>query len=563
MTKNKIGALCAVFLAAACLTGCGEKAVSASEPMVLDVYDSLSDYEGMQQGWYASLLKQKFNIELRFMTREEKQGLNLLEPQQEGELPDLIFYNGEEGELEEMVDSGNLLDMKSLLEGTEIAEYRDALKALNSPVSEDGIYAVPSQVSRLSPETPSEALWPEYGIYLRWDIYGQAGYPEMKDMEDLLDVMEQMQELVRKSGRREVYALSLFNEGADSSLSLVSQMAGVFGYGRKGFVFAESEDRKYQDVQERDSWYGQACEWLREAYERGLVDPASFTQTREEAEGKYRDGKALITFYPVTGTKYSSSSGLLPEGQGMELAPLKGMKVLSRGCNSLGRQDRFLALGRDVKDPDRVMAFLDWFYSPEGIMVSGAGNAAGTAGVQGLTWDMEEGNPVLTEYGEKVFSGEDQDVPEELGGGTWQEGVCRLEFLPVAEVEICPSGYTYAYRLWDTVEEEDDSSLKQDWRDFMEADDAIEYLMKNKQLKVVPGGLQYREEEPQLVSDARASCLKILEEYYPRLVKAGDEEEFDILYQDMAARMQEKGYGDVLKYDKELLEKQKEYRQKQ
>lgn len=562
MTKYKIGALCAALLASVLMAGCGKRAVPASEPMVLEVYDSLSDYEGMQQGWYASALREKFNIELRFMTREEKKERNLLEPLQEEELPDLIFYSGEEGDLEKMVEAGNLFEMEALLEGTEIAEYKDALKALNEPAAEDGIYAVPGQVSRLSPETPSEALVPEYGVYLRWDIYSEAGYPEIKDMEELLDVMEQMQELVKKSGGKDVYALSFFNEGGDSALSLVSQIAGLFGYGRRGFVFAEAENRKYHDVQEEDSWYGEACEWLREAYERGLIDPDSFTQTREEADKKYRDGKALITFYPETGTKYSSSSGALAEGQGMELAPMKGMKVLSRGCNSLGRQDQFLALGRNVKDPDRVMAFLNWFYSPEGIMVSGTGNGGGTAGIQGLTWDMEEGNPALTEYGQKVFGGEDQEVPEEFGGGMWQEGICRLGFFPVTEVEVSPSGFPYFYQLWDTVEEEDNSPLKQDWKDFMEADDAIEYLMKGKQLKVIPGGLRYSEEEPRQIADARADCLQILQEDFSGLLKAATEEEFDILYQDMNSRMKEAGYDDVLQYDFKLLERQKEFRQK-
>lgn len=553
MTKHRICTLCAALLITLCLGGCGKQQAEASEPLVLEVYDSLSEYEGMQQGWYAALLRQKFNIELRFLSKEEKQERDLLTPLGEGQVPDLILYSGKDGDLNKMVEAGNLLDMEELLPGTEIAEYKDALKSLNEAASEDGIYGVPGQVSRLSPETPAESVVPQYGVYLRWDIYSQAGYPAIKDMDGLLDVMEQMQEIMRKDGSRNVYAISLFKEGDDSVLGHASQIAGLFGYGRQGFIFAEPGGKKYEDVRLRESWLGEACEWLRKAYERGLVDPDSFTQTKEEADGKYRDGRAFLTFYPETGVKYSSSSGNLPKGQGMELAPVKGLKVLSKGCNPLGRRDWFLALGREVEHPERVMEFLDWWYSPEGIMISGAGSG-GTAGILGLTWDVEDGNPVLTEFGQKVFSGEDQDMPEEWGDGTWLNGVCRLEFAPVVEVEVSPSGFTYSYRLWDTFEEQEDNPLARDWKDFMQADDAIEYLMNQKQLKVIPGYISYTEEEPARITELRTAALKTTQSFFPRLIKAPDEDKFDSLYQDLNEKLNTPQYTEVLQYDLELLE---------
>lgn len=562
MTKRKIGALCAVLAASAWLTGCGKQEAAASEPLVLEVYDSLSDYEGLQKGWYASLIMEKFNIQLKFLTQKEKQEKNLLEKAEEGTLPDLIIYSAQEGDLQKMAGEGNLYDMSDLLEGTEIAEYSDALKRMNEPIGEGGIYAIPGEVTRLAPETPSESMSADYGIYLRWDVYRQIGYPQINDMEDLLDVMEEMQNLLRQNGRQDIYALSLFREDDDSVMEHVSQIAGLFGYGRKGFVFAQAEEKKYKDMSEPDSWFAKTCLWLREAYHRGLLDPDSFTQTKEEADAKYRDGKAFLTFYPELGEKYSSSSGNLGDNQGMEFAPVKGLKVLSKGCNPAGRQDRFLAIGSDTADPGRVMEFLNWFYSPEGIMISGAGLERGTAGILGLTWDMEGGNPVLTEYGKKVFGGDNPQVPPEWGGGAWEEGVCQLNFRPVVEVEVCPSGFTYSYGIWDTVEEEAEASLKQDWIDFMQSYDPIEYLMKGKQLLVVPGYSVYREEEPQSLTVQRRNCEEIMEDYFFRLVTSGDEEIFDTLYQEMDEKLKGNGYENVLEYDMQLMEKQKELRKK-
>lgn len=562
MTKREIGTLCAVLAASVWFTGCGKQETAASDPLVLEVYDTLSDYEGLQGGWYASLLMEKFNIQLKFLTQEEKQARNLLEKAEPETLPDLILYSGEEGDLQKMTDAGNLYDMSGLLEGTEIADYKTALKWINEPLEAEGIYAIPGEVSRLAPETPSESMTADYGIYLRWDVYRQAGYPQINNMDGLLDIMEQMQKLLRQNGEQDVYALSLFREGNDSVLEQVSQIAGLFGYGRKGFVFAKAEEKEYQDVSEQDSWFAQACLWLREAYKRGLVDPDSFTQTKEEMDAKYGDGKAFLTIYPEIGEKYSSSSGNLADNQGMELAPVKGLKVLSKGCNPAGRQDMFLAMGSKVKEPERVMEFLNWFYSPEGIMISGAGLERATAGILGLTWEMEGGNPVLTQYGKQAFNGENPQVPEEWGGGAWEEGICQLNFRPVVEVEVCPSGFTYSYEIWETVEETEDSPLKQDWNDFMQAYDAVEYLMKGNQLLVIPGYWAYQEEEPESLSAQRLKCGEIIAEYFSRLVTASQEERFHALYREMVVMLMESGYEDVLEYDLKLMEKQKEYRTK-
>ena len=43
MIKHKISALCAVLLITLCFSGCGKKESEVSEPLVLEVYDSLSD----------------------------------------------------------------------------------------------------------------------------------------------------------------------------------------------------------------------------------------------------------------------------------------------------------------------------------------------------------------------------------------------------------------------------------------------------------------------------------------------------------------------------------------
>ena len=69
-------------------------------------------------------------------------------------------------------------------------------------------------------------------------------------------------------------------------------------------------------------------------------------------------------------------------------------------------------IGSKAEDPQRLADFIDWLYSPEGIMVSCA-QTSSTCGPEGLTWEMKDGKPVLTEFGKKALSGEEIEVPEE------------------------------------------------------------------------------------------------------------------------------------------------------
>ena len=55
-------AVCAAML---CSCGGGKKASGAdnSKPLTLEIYDVAANYQGMQSGWFAKIVKDKFNIE--------------------------------------------------------------------------------------------------------------------------------------------------------------------------------------------------------------------------------------------------------------------------------------------------------------------------------------------------------------------------------------------------------------------------------------------------------------------------------------------------------------------
>ena len=185
------------------------------EFITVDVFDAQANFQGIQSGWFAKVVKDRFNMELNIIAPNVAGGGDTLYGIRSaaGNLGDLVIVSGEKGNLESMVTAGLIMDMSGYLKGKDIMQYETAIRDLNNRVSATGIYAIPSELSRNSPLTSSETMEPTYGPYLRWDLYGQLGYPEIKTLEDLLPVLRDMQELMPYSDAgNPTYAFSFFKD---------------------------------------------------------------------------------------------------------------------------------------------------------------------------------------------------------------------------------------------------------------------------------------------------------------------------------------------------------------
>ncbi|MDE5680054.1 MAG: ABC transporter substrate-binding protein, partial [Lachnospiraceae bacterium] len=176
MKKKKAIRLLALLLA--CILpalGCAvgkkenENKCPYEEFIVVDVFDELANFQGIQSGWFAKVVKDKFNMELNIIAPNVAGGGDTLYEIRSaaGNLGDLFIGSSGNGKLEELVTAGLLIDMKNYLKDKEIMQYETAIRELNNRVSSDGIYAIPSELSGSSPLTPSETAELTYGAYLR------------------------------------------------------------------------------------------------------------------------------------------------------------------------------------------------------------------------------------------------------------------------------------------------------------------------------------------------------------------------------------------------------------
>lgn len=553
------------------LAGCGGAAESRTdaassesgydETITIDVYNGLANYMGMQEGWFAKIVRDKFNMELNIIAPNVAgNGDTLYQTRTAaGDLGDLIIVdNGQQ--YNELVEAGLLTDASEYYETMEnVQRFDAAVQNLNKDA--DGLYGFPTSVSTLKATDPSEGLDPTFGAYVRWDLYGEQGYPEIGTLEDLLPVIQKMQEAnpTTDSGKK-VYGFSLFSDWDGNMMNAGKQLVTYYGYDESGFVLAKADGSDYQSILDSDSEYIRALKFYFEANQMGLVDPESTTQNYDTLFAKFQEGQVLFSWWPWLGQAAFNTTTNLTEGKGFMLAPIQDQKIFSYGAEVYGGK-QFIGIGSNAEDPERIAAFIDWLYSSEGVLANSS-QTSGSSGPEGLTWEMKDGEPVLTEFGKQALLDGDGDVPEEYGGGSYKDGVSALNVNTVLPIDINPdTGFPYAYTMWESYQNETTDPVKEDWSKNMGgAESTIGYLEENDQLLVAPGASYVAPEDSSEISTLRNQAKATIIEYSWRMVFAKDEAEFDQLLKEMQETADGLGYQTVLEFDMNNAKDQNEKR---
>ncbi|MDO5422469.1 MAG: ABC transporter substrate-binding protein [Eubacteriales bacterium] len=534
------------------------------EFITVDVYDQFANYQGMQTGWFAKVVKDKFNMELNIIAPNVAGGDTIFQTRSAaGDLGDLILTDTENGKLQNLITAGLMLDMTDLLKDKDVyLNYSDAITAVNSElVKEEGVWAIPNSISSSSADTPSEGLDLTYGPYLRWDYYKEIGYPEMETLEDMLDVLKQMQDAAGTTeDGKQIYAISLFKDWDDNMMNNAKQPCCFYGYDEIGFVLAKADGSDYQSIIDSDSMYVRVLKFFFQANQMGLVDPESTSQNYDTLSTKYQNGQILYAPWPWLGQSLYNTVEHKEAGTGFMLAPINDMQIFSYGCSVTGGSTRVIGIGTKAEDPERLADFIDWLYSPEGFEIGGQAN--GAAGPEGLTWEMVDGKPVRTEFGVSALPNNDVEVPEEWGGGTWKDGINALNFQTLSLVDIDPNtGEAYNWQMWESTLEANVTPLDTDWQEHMGATTTLEYLEANDMVLVAPGTNFASPEENSNISTIRNQCKSSIVDYSWKMIFAADEAEFDSLLAAMQENVNGLGYEEVLAVDMENAEAQQAARE--
>lgn len=545
------------------VVGCGSKSSDGTESsnakypktLTVDVFDSQANFQGIQTGWFAKIVKDKFNIELNIIAPNVAGGGDTLYQTRSanGNLGDIIITNLDSSRLKDMVTAGLVLDMTDYIGDCEyLTKYKSAIESASDLADQDGLWAVPSEISNQPATEPCEASEPTNAPSLRWDLYKEAGYPEINTLEDLLPVLSQMQEIARKDDSS-AYAFSLFKDWDGDVMQNAGGLCSLYGYEPMGFAMMKDDGSDVQSVIDDDGIYVRALKFLFEANQQGLIDPESTTQDFDTVQTKYQNGHVLYSIWPWLGAGKYNTTENTAEGKGFATAQIKDMQCLSYGSMPEGKMSLGIMVGSQTEDPQRMVDFVDWLYSPEGIMAS-APQTGGTCGPEGLTWTNDNGTPKLTDFGVQAFVDMDSDlaVPDEWGGGSWKDGVSALNYKAVGVVDVDDStGICYNYQRWDDYLERVATPLSEDWSAQNDgAATAIDRLESTNNLLVLPGTNYATPEYTTDISTIKEQCKQTIVQYSWQMVFASSEKEFNSLLKTMQDTVKGLGYDDVLAVDK-------------
>jgi putative aldouronate transport system substrate-binding protein len=561
--NRHLGFIFIAILLITTLSGCGsfsttnksskETYTTYDEFLTIDVFCAQANYQGLQPGWFSKVIKERFNMEINIIAPNVAGGGDTLFQTRTaaGNLGDIVMFGSENGKLSSLVNAGLLLDLSEYSDRlSNLLPYSNGLSRIKKiQGKEQGFYAFPSNVTNNPPTIPGESTEPTFGPYLRWDLYTQINTPTMKTLEDLLPVLKEMQAIspLSESGQK-TYGFSLFRDWDGNMMMMGKQPTCFYGYDEIGFVLSKVDGTDNQSIIDDDSFYIRVLKMYFDANKMGLLDPESPTQNWDKVWNKYKDGSVLFSPWPWLGQSAYNTSERLNEGKGFMIASIEDMQILSYGATTSGN-NYVVGIGSKAQDPERMADFINWLYSPEGIMMSTT-QSGSTCGPEGLTWEMTESGPKLTEFGIKAMLEGGATLPESWGGGDWNDGISQLNFTSVQDNSINPdNGYSYDFRLWDSYIDFTSTPVHISWQNQMNAQSTFDYLKATNQLIVDPGNDFMPTSEPAQIRTLRARIRSEITAYSWSMVFAKSEEEFYDLLNTLQVTVKELGYDQVLQWD--------------
>ena len=527
------------------------------EHLTIDVFNMGAGSSGEQLGWFAKYVKDRWNMTLNIIANEGNANAKFQTLAASGNLGDLVVFSNPGQEFQQAMNAGLLLDLgaNDALNANMpyfVEHFPVAVERMYGFSGDGAMYGIPTRVSMESPTLSQNASEVDYGVMIRYDYYLGAGAPELNTIEDLIDCLEIMKEKYPETEEgKKTYGASIHN-GMDNAagMSHAQTFFGLYGYAAltgDSIVYVDNLAKDYQHILQEDGLYFRGLRFFYELNQRGLLDPDSLTQNSTDASEKFRSGSVFYSNWYWEAKNAFNTLENMEAGIGYEMAPLKDQKVSSTGFSPGGTNGPVLALGKDCRDVERILDFLDWAFTPEGVMTL-------YNGPEGLTYVYDEdGQPHLTDFGKEALPQNKVDVPEEWGGSNFADGFQRLSLYPVSNAETAPFGEAYKYANWSSTLADAMPKLDIIWSENMGgARYTKEYLVMNDMLSVIPGNTYTA---PAMSTDMRTirdQIGNILKQYSWQMVFAKDDAEYTAIQETMIEMAKDLGYDDLLAYYLEL-----------
>ncbi|GHT55672.1 hypothetical protein FACS1894109_02710 [Spirochaetia bacterium] len=519
--------------------------------ITLDVYSQAANFSGIQPGWYGELVKQKFNIALNIIAPQAGGGDALYQTRAAaGNLGDIVLLNNPD--FRDSVKAGLIKDISAeISKYTNVSAYMTQINAFNSGLegAKTGqIFGIPTQMTNTSPTTYTNLLvYSSPKTY--WDYFAEVGAPQMKNLDDLLNVMAQIQKNhpVNKDGDP-AYAVSLWKDWDGTSIENVNQPLKWYGAevgNDNGASVLIDYKGGITPLTDDNAQYLKLLKFFFKANQMGLVDPDSGTQPWDNIVTKISTKRVYLLWYSWQNGFWNSTA----HGESREnLMPISvdDMVIFQNGDTYFG-SERTWGIGSKVSGEklDRVLSFIDWLASPEGIEYM-------HWGIPGFNYEERaDGTHERTPIGEVVFS-ENPPVPESFGLGTggWNDGNQKINQWLISDASTNPkTGTPYMVDLWPAEIEKAKTATSREWAARYGAEDQVAYLQKNNMLGIVPSVNVALPNDSTDMKLVRSQCGDIVKDTSWKMIFARNEAEFNRLWADMKTQLDGFGWAKLVEYD--------------
>lgn len=523
---------------------------SFDKTITIEMYNVAANYQGVQSGWFAKVLKDNLNIELNIIAPQVAGDAIYQARASSGNLGDLVLL--ERSDFADCVKTGLIKDITADIGNYKnLMVFKDQINVYNKtiPDNESGkIYGIPVEMTNTSPVSYSQDV-----IYsspmLRWDLYSELGTPDIKNLDDLIDILAKIKEAHPTNELGDpAYPLSLWPDwdGGDGMMGIanVVQLTTWYGEKIKQSVIVKPDDT-FVPLTDKTAAYYKILQFLNKAQRRGLVDPDSGTQNWDQACAKMSNGQVYLMWYSWQ-VGFWNTQERLKNGTAFIFVPVKDQLYYADSDTYYG-SGRIIGVGSSVDNEkyQRIMAFLDWYASPEGAEYQ-------HNGIKGFTYEVGEDGRYYVKNDNALM--DNLPVPEEWGGGGYKDGFNAFNQWIAASISTNPNtGEPYNTQYWSTYKEATMTQMKKDWAAKFGAPEPVEYMKKNNVLLVSPNvSITLPSDSPD-IAVVRNQCETILEDYSWRMIFAKSDKEFDAMWDEMTEQMNGLGFGQLVENDKEVF----------
>lgn len=519
------------------------------EPMILEVYSQPANFQGEQPGWTAKILKDKFNVTLNIIAPQVAGGDIFAARSAAGFLGDIVVLDN--ADIQACIKSGLIYDITEEMKNLKsFNDYKTQLDVYNSSldgIGEGAYYAWPTEMTNTSP-TSFTPIIPGVAPTLPWDYFAEVGAPEMENLSDLVDTLRKIQDLHPTNANGDPsYGITLWPDWDGTSIENVNQLTKWYGQEVNGSVLLDATG-KMIPLSADDGAYKKILQFYFEANQAGVVDPDSGTQNWDSVNQKFNSKRAFLIWNDwQQGFWNTTERG--NAGENYIMAPVNDLNIYQPSDSYFGSGRAFAIGTNDPARKERAMMIFDWMSSPEGLECI-------HAGIKGFTYeDAPDGKGyVRTAAGEYALM-DNSPVPEEFGGGFYADGMMQINQWMAAGVATNPiNGYPYSGNLWPAEVEKAKTTTTKEWSARFDAENPVDYLIKNNRISVVPFVNVNLAPDPTDIALIRSNCGTIVKDASWKMIFAKDQAEFDAFWEGMKEELDGFDWSSLVEFDMEKLQ---------